>query len=48
VNAKTFAVFIVGLLRGIVLQWLLDPSGCDLAAVRAEIRRTLERAFENA
>lgn len=48
VNAKAFAVFIVGLLRGIVLQWLLDPSGCDLAAVRAEIRRTLERAFENA
>jgi len=45
VDAKAFAVFIVGLLRGIVLQWLLDPSGFDLAAVRVEIRRTLERAF---
>jgi hypothetical protein len=38
-------VFIVGLLRGIVLQWFLDPSGFDLPAVRVEIRRTLERAF---
>jgi AcrR family transcriptional regulator len=45
VDAKAFAVFIVGLLRGIVLQWLLDPSGFELAAVRVEIRRTLERAF---
>jgi len=47
VDAKAFAVFIVGLLRGIVLQWLLAPSGFDLGAVRAEIRRTLERAFRN-
>ena len=45
VDAKAFAVFIVGLLRGIVLQWLLDPKGFDLGAVRVEIRRTLERAF---
>ncbi|MGH2900157.1 MAG: TetR/AcrR family transcriptional regulator [Solirubrobacteraceae bacterium] len=47
VDPKAFAVFIVGLLRGIVLQWLLDPSGFELAAVRVEIRRTLERAFTN-
>jgi AcrR family transcriptional regulator len=45
VDAKAFAVFIVGLLRGVVLQWLLAPAGFDLAAVRVEIRRTLERAF---
>jgi AcrR family transcriptional regulator len=45
VDVAAFAVFIVGLLRGIVLQWLLAPSGFDLAAVRVEIRRTLERAF---
>lgn len=44
-DAKAFAVFIVGLLRGVVLQWLLAPSRFDLQAVRAEIRRTLERAF---
>jgi AcrR family transcriptional regulator len=45
VDAKAFAVFIVGLLRGVVLQWLLSPTGFDLAAVRVEIRRTLQRAF---
>jgi AcrR family transcriptional regulator len=44
-DAAAFAVFIVGLLRGVVLQWLLAPAGFDLGAVRAEIRRTLERAF---
>ncbi len=48
VDAKAFAVFIVGLLRGVVLQWLLAPSDFDLAAVRLEIRRTLERAFASA
>jgi AcrR family transcriptional regulator len=45
VDPGAFAVFIVALLRGTVLQWLLDASGFDLDAVRAEIRRTLERAF---
>lgn len=48
VDPKAFAVFIVGLLRGIVLQWLLAPSGFDLGAVRTEIRRTLQRAFPGA
>ena len=48
VDPKAFAVFIVGLLRGIVLQWMLDPTGFDLGAVRAEIRRTLTRAFRGA
>jgi AcrR family transcriptional regulator len=45
VDVKAFAVFVVGLLRGVVLQWLLNPSDFDLRAVRVEIRRTLERAF---
>lgn len=45
VDVKAFAVFLVGLLRGVVLQWLLAPKGFDLDAVRVEIRRTLERAF---
>jgi len=45
VDVKAFAVFVVGLLRGVVLQWLLDPADFDLEAVRVEVRRTLERAF---
>jgi AcrR family transcriptional regulator len=45
IDAKAFAVFIVGILRGTVTQWLLDPSGFDLGAVRAVIRRTFESAF---
>ena len=45
VDVRAFAVFVVGLLRGVVLQWLLNPSDFDLGAVRVEIRRTLERAF---
>ncbi|HXK25948.1 MAG TPA: TetR family transcriptional regulator [Myxococcota bacterium] len=45
VDVKAFAVFVVGLLRGVVLQWLLAPADFDLKAVRVEIRRTLERAF---
>jgi hypothetical protein len=32
----------VALLRGTVMQWLLDPTGFDLDAVRAVIRRTFE------
>src|SRR5262245_11792541 len=44
-DAKAFAVFIVALLRGTVMQWLLDPSGFDLVAVRGVIRGTFESAF---
>jgi hypothetical protein len=47
-DAKAFAVFVVALLRGTVMQWLLDPTGFDLAAVRAVIRRTFESAFRGA
>ncbi|HTO55006.1 MAG TPA: TetR/AcrR family transcriptional regulator [Myxococcota bacterium] len=45
VAVEPFAVMIVGLVRGVVLQWLLAPSGFELGAVRREIRATLERAF---
>jgi AcrR family transcriptional regulator len=48
IDAKAFAVFIVALLRGTVMQWLLDPTGFDLGAVRAVIRRTFESAFGGA
>jgi hypothetical protein len=46
-DAKAFAVFVVGLLRGTVMQWLLDPTGFDLGAVSAVIRRTFESAFRS-
>ena len=29
------------------MQWLLDPTGFDLGAVRAVIRRTFESAFRS-
>jgi AcrR family transcriptional regulator len=47
-DVKAFAVFVVGLLRGTVMQWVLDPTGFDLDAVRAVIRRTFESAFQTA
>ena len=37
------AVAIVGQLRGIGLQWQLDPSSIDLAGVRAEVTRWVSR-----
>ena len=45
VDVKAFAVFVVAILRGTVMQWLLDPTGFDLGAVSAVIRRTFESAF---
>jgi AcrR family transcriptional regulator len=48
VDPRALSVVVVGLLRGIVLQWLLDPSGFAIDAVRAEIRGTLERSFARA
>jgi AcrR family transcriptional regulator len=33
----TQAVLILGLLRGVALQWMVDPAGIDLGAARAEI-----------
>jgi AcrR family transcriptional regulator len=37
----TQAVLILGLLRGAALQWMVDPSGIDLAAARGEIAATI-------
>jgi AcrR family transcriptional regulator len=39
------AGMIVGALRGIALQWLVDPDGVDLRATRRELRQTLERSL---
>jgi AcrR family transcriptional regulator len=36
---------IVGALRGITLQWLVDPNGLDLRATSRELRQTLERSL---
>jgi len=44
-NSGALATWIVGSVRGVVLQWLLDPSRVSLASVAAETRRTLELAF---
>lgn len=39
------AASIVGVLRGIVIQWLLDPDSLDLVALRRELCQSLERAL---
>jgi AcrR family transcriptional regulator len=39
------AGMIVGALRGITLQWLVDPNGLDLRATSRELRQTLERSL---
>jgi hypothetical protein len=39
------ATVIVGCVRGVVLQWLLDSARVSLAGAAAEVRRTLELAF---
>jgi len=36
---------LVGALRGIALQWLIDPGSLDLGALRAELRQSLERTL---
>ena len=36
---------VVGTLRGIALQWLVDPGGLDLVALRHELHQSLERTL---
>ena len=36
---------VVGALRGIALQWLVDPDGVDLVALRHELHQSLERTL---
>jgi AcrR family transcriptional regulator len=42
VDRAARAAVIVGTLRGLALQWLVDPDGFDVAAVRAQLRASLE------
>jgi AcrR family transcriptional regulator len=44
VQAGAHAVSLVGTLRGIALQWLVDPEGIASAFLRSELRDSLEKA----
>lgn len=44
-DTDALATVVVGILRGVSVQWLRDPAAVDRTAVRREIRRVLERAF---
>lgn len=41
IDAEAQAVLIAGLVRGVTHQWILEPSGVDLAAVCAETQAML-------
>jgi AcrR family transcriptional regulator len=45
VDPDAAAVALVGQLRGVGLQWQLNPDAIDLDAVRAEVSRWLERCL---
>jgi AcrR family transcriptional regulator len=45
VQAAAHAASVVGTLRGIALQWLVDPAGIDFALLRSELRDSLEKAL---
>jgi hypothetical protein len=45
VEPSARAAGVVGTLRGLALQWLVDPDGFDAAAVRTDLRASLEAAL---
>jgi AcrR family transcriptional regulator len=45
VQAGAHAAVVVGALRGIALQWLVDPDGVDLSTVRDELQSSLRKAL---
>jgi hypothetical protein len=45
VNTETIALVLVGMLRGIAIQWLLEGDAIDLEKVRATARWILEKAL---
>jgi hypothetical protein len=45
VNTETIAIVLVGMLRGIAIQWLLEGDAIDLEKVRATARWILEKAL---
>ena len=40
-DPKTEAAVLIGLLRGVALQWMTEPGCFDLDATRASVRRTI-------
>jgi len=45
VDAGAQATVVAGALRGVTLQWLVDPDAVDLHGTRRELRMTLERSL---
>jgi AcrR family transcriptional regulator len=45
VDPPAIAALVVAILRGVSMQWVLNSDGLDLTAVKDEIRRLFELAF---
>jgi AcrR family transcriptional regulator len=45
VDPPAIAALVVAILRGVSMQWVLDSDALDLNAVKGEIRRLFELAF---
>lgn len=45
IDPQAQARMLVAMLRGLMTQWLLDPSGIDLDAVKAELLNSLRRSL---
>ena len=45
VDPPAIAALVVAILRGVSMQWVLNSDGLDLTAVKGEIRRLFELAF---
>jgi AcrR family transcriptional regulator len=45
INPVSQATLILSALRGVMTQWLLDPEGVDLDAVKAELLSSLRRSL---
>ena len=45
INPQAQARILVAMLRGVMTQWLLDPKGVDLDAVKSELMSSLRRSL---
>ena len=45
VQPETEAAMFLALLRGVALQWLVDPGSVELAALRAFVKETIRRSL---
>jgi AcrR family transcriptional regulator len=46
IDTRSQAALILSMLRGVMVQWLLDPQGVDLNRVKRELRSSLKRSLE--